>query len=121
MESQKRIIGFKKIRFAKKDGGLVTMAHFGVGDNGAINNESSNKIDVAPSAEFDIQLRTLIGHALLFASLDGKKLGEKEMNSRKVVDMPQFKNVNISSFKISPALISRITEFTINYSFIFYS
>lgn len=101
MEIQQRIIGFKKIKYAKSNGGLVTMTNYGVLEDGAINNESTNKLDREPSDSFEIQLRTLLGHALLFSSLDGKKIGEKEMKNRKVVDMPEFKNVNIVSYKIS--------------------
>lgn len=60
----------------------------------------THKVERNISDTFDNQLRTLLGHALIFLNLDNKKLTEKEMKSRKSVDMAAFKIFKVTGFTI---------------------
>ena len=61
----------------------------------------TDEIDRKPSSEMAIIFRSLLGHALFHAGLSNGKLGEKEMKSRKVVDMPFFKSYEILKIQIT--------------------
>lgn len=63
--------------------------------------EYSVKVERQPSDNLKTILRTLVGHAIYSLGLSNGKLGEAEFKSRKVVDMPVFKDFKFLGFKIS--------------------
>lgn len=68
----------------------------------------------SPSDSLMIQMRTLLGHALLIGGLaTDKEITEKDMSNRKVVDMPKFKNFNITGFELNKDGESEEISFTV--------
>lgn len=63
--------------------------------------EYSVKVERQPSENLETILRTLVGHAIYVLGLSNGNLGEKEFKSRKVVDMPVFKDFKFAGFKIA--------------------
>lgn len=63
--------------------------------------EHTSKISRKPSGKLTTLLHVLLGHALVWANLDEEKIGEKELGSRKIVDMPKFKGWDVKGFSVS--------------------
>ena len=70
-------------------------------DGANVYKKRTEEIDRKPSSGMAIIFRSLLGHALFHADLSNGKLTEKEMKSRKVVDMPHFKSYNILKIAIT--------------------
>lgn len=62
--------------------------------------EYSVKVERKISGNLETILRTLVGHAVYNLGLSNGKLGEPEFKSRKVVDMPVFKDFKFAGFKL---------------------
>lgn len=54
-----------------------------------------------PSYKVRTCLKVMLGHALIIAGLANGKLQEQEMKSRKIIDLPVFKDYNVIGFKTS--------------------
>lgn len=94
---ENKISQFKKL----KQGAKVVFKNHALEHDKITNKKNTVETDRPISEIFNNQLRTLLGHAILFAGLDFDKIGESEMKSRKVVDMPDFKNFHIIGFSIT--------------------
>lgn len=96
MDNHKKLLGFA----ITSKGAVIT--HTTNQEEAGENTFKSHKINVerVPSDKLKMALRVLLGHALLKCGFTEGKILEKEINSRKVVDMPAFKAYNVESFSI---------------------
>lgn len=62
--------------------------------------ELSHKVYRKPSENLSTMLRALLGHAIYYNGWSFGKLTDKELKSRKVVDMPEFKDYAFKGFTI---------------------
>lgn len=62
--------------------------------------ELIEKVHRRPSENLTTILRALIGHAIYYCGWSYGKLTEKELKSRKVVDMPEFESYQFKGFSI---------------------
>lgn len=60
--------------------------------------EYTVKVHRNPSDELVTAVNILLGHAIYFCGLDNGKLGEKELNNRKIIDMPAFRDYEFKGF-----------------------
>lgn len=63
--------------------------------------DHTTKVYRKPSDELVTSLRVMLSHALIYCKMDNNKIGEKELKSRKIVDMPEFRGFEVTGFKIS--------------------
>lgn len=99
MDINGKIIGFDLL---PKDKGAKIFYTDNVIEEGEYTCKELNvKVNRAASHNLKTILRTLVGHGIYVLGLSNDKLGEKEFKSRKIVDLPAFKNFEFCGFKIS--------------------
>lgn len=99
MEINGKITG---IDLMPKDKGVTVYYTDNVEEHGENTYKEYNvKVFRQPSDNLKTILRTLVGHAIYCLGLSNGKLNEPEFKSRKIVDMPVFKNFRFSGFKIN--------------------
>lgn len=96
MENHSKLLSFK----LTNKGAQITFTENVEEEKELTYKEHGLKIERQPSEKLKIALRTLLTHALIKCELTEGKIKEKEVNSRKAVDMPCFKGYSVEGFSI---------------------